>query len=141
MKITQTESLFIIKVLGRIKMGRYVAIAFTLIIAALLIAGCASSSQAFPTGKYVDEFGNTLTFLADGKWTVVDGNGDKIVQDGQYTIDGDVITLNESEVCPPTDGVYKWDYGADTGILGFEKVEDSCEARHMEEGEGLTRLP
>lgn len=120
-------------------MGRYVAIAFTLIIAALLIAGCASSSQAFPTGKYVDEFGNTLTFLADGKWTVVDGNGDKIVQDGQYTIDGDVITLNESEVCPPTDGVYKWDYGADTGILGFEKVEDSCEARHMEEG--LTRLP
>jgi hypothetical protein len=71
MKRTQIESLFIIKILGRFKMGRYVAIAFTLILTALVFAGCALSSQTFPTGKYSDQYSNTLTFSADGKFTVV----------------------------------------------------------------------
>jgi hypothetical protein len=97
------------------------------------------SSQTFPTGKYLDQFDNTLTFSADGKFTVGTLDGETIVQDGQYTIEGDVITMNESEVCPPTDGVYKWSYDDDAGILQLEKVEDGCPDRDFPEG--LRRLP
>jgi hypothetical protein len=138
MKRTQIESLFIIKILGRFKMGRYVAIAFTLILTALVFAGCALSSQTFPTGKYSDTFGNTITYSDDGKFTVVTSVGETIVQDGQYTIDGDVITFNESEICPPTDGVYKWSYDDGAGILQFETVEDDCPDRYPGE---VKRLP
>ena len=41
---------------GEVQDGRYVAMSFTLILAALVIAGCALSSQTFPTGKYSDTF-------------------------------------------------------------------------------------
>ena len=115
-------------------MGRYVAIAFTLI-----LAGCASSSQTFPTGEYSDHFSNTITFSDDGKFTLVTAIGETIIRDGQYTIDGDVITMNESEVCPPTDGVYKWSYDGDVGIMQLERVEDDCQVRDFPEG--LRRLP
>ena len=98
-----------------------------------------SSSQTFPTGKYSDQFGNTLTFSDDGEFTVVAATGETIVQDGQYTIAGDVISINESENCPPTDGVYKWSYDDAAGILQLEKVKDDCLNRSFPEG--LTRVP
>ena len=95
----------------------------------------AAEHGSFPAGKYLDGFGNIITFSVDGKFSIER----VLVKDGQYTIDGDVITMNESDLCPPVDGIYNWNYDADAGILQFEQVEDGCSMRDLTEP--LTRLP
>ncbi len=113
------------------------ATAIAAAVAALVLGGpvYAADHGGFPAGKYLDGFGNIITFSVDGKFSI-----ERVfVQDGQYTIDGDVITMNESELCPPVDGVYNWNYDADAGILQFEEVEDGCSIRDLTEP--LTRLP
>ena len=92
----------------------------------------------FPKGEYLDEFGNIISFEDGDKFTVTLPDGTILVEEGQYTIDGDIITFLENEVCPPVEGVYRWSVG-ENGHLNFELVEENCEGRTFEAG--LDPLP
>jgi predicted GH43/DUF377 family glycosyl hydrolase len=93
---------------------------------------------SFPKGEYLDEFGNIISLEDGDKFTIKLPAGTFIVEEGQYTVDGDIITFLENEVCPPVEGVYRWSVG-ENGRLEFELIEENCEFRTFEAG--LDPLP
>ena len=104
----------------------------------MVIVACAPEAVSFPKGQYLDEFGNVLTFEDDDKFTVKLPDGTFLVEDGQYTVDGDIISFLENEVCPPVEGIYRWSVG-ENGHLQFELIEENCDGRTFEAG--LDPLP
>ena len=127
------------KLLNFTSFRSYIAKTFALFVAAgLLGVACAPEVVSFPTGQYLDEFGNTITLEVGDKFTVELPDGTLLVEDGQYTIDGDIIRFLENEVCPPVEGVYRWSAG-ENGHIQFELIEDDCGVRDF--SAGLTPLP
>lgn len=120
-------------------------IIISLVVIAILLAGCTSRAPAFPVGKYQDDCCSKLwTFHADGKITL-EGAGGASMDNGSYLVEKDLITISIIEVargraCETAEGVYKWSVAED-GILQFETVEDECQERRLPLVKGLTPLP
>ena len=113
---------------------------FTFVFIVVIMVGCKPANPTFPSGDYVDDMGFMISFYPDGKFMVSYPDYDEgIVNNGQYSVDGETISINENESCPPGDGVYKWSLDGDLLIL--ELVEDNCENRVLSFADGLTRVP
>lgn len=105
----------------------------------LVIVACTPETMSFPKGQYWGTYwdmGDALITFEDGdKFTVYDLLNDKfIVEEGQYTVDGDTITLLETELCGPglVEGVYRWSVD-ENGHLKLELQGDSCFGRTIHE--------
>jgi hypothetical protein len=112
----------------RLKLQNYGRLIVLAIMLSILIAACASQQPEFPTGVF--EFDQQrITFEPDGTYTVWNFAIESFdVEDGQYTVDGNEITLlDEAEDCGLAEGHYTWEF--DGKKLLFEVVEDSCEGR------------
>jgi len=100
-------------------------IVFILFVATAL---CACSSKEFPTGTYTYQK-LTNVYRDDGTFTHM--NGDEIVTEGTYSIEGDEIHWGHDTYCDRLNGgtaTYKWQY--EDGMMSFELVgEDLCEGR------------
>lgn len=126
--------------------------ALTLVVVALAIAGCGTrspslptgeiadksgtGSRSFPTGEFVDKNDYIVSFMADGRVT---GLGPSSIDEGLYSVDGDIITFTGTETCPG-DAVYKWSY-RDDKLLFEDTVEDDCCDRRKALKAGLTANP
>ena len=117
-------------------MNKIVAGSFVVVV--LLIVACAPESESFPKGRYwatywdmADAF---ITFEDGGKFTVEHLNGKFNIEEGQYTVDGDTITLVENEVCGPglQEGVYRWSMD-EKGNLDIDIIKDNCFGRTVGE--------
>jgi hypothetical protein len=97
-----------------------------LLVIALAIAGCVVDGSSFPTGEYLDSEGHITNFMEGGTFTLRLTNGTVLVEEGRYSIEGDIISMSD-EFCPPVEGVYKWTNQG--GNLLFELVEDDCTDR------------
>ena len=119
-----------------------------------LLAFCASftiQAQASLSGDWKmsvtnpegETFTAKLTIKDNGKYLVdlgIDGTADVR---GSYTLDGNQITISDSEgtnACPPDKkGVYK--YRVSATALEMEKISDECEGRGGPEGKmSFTRM-
>ena len=98
-----------------------------ILLLALIFAGC-SSQPEFPTGKFIVPEGY-VEFFPDGKTTAY-SNGELIIPNGSYTVNGNEITTNWGDVdfCDPADdGLYTWEFDGEK--LLFTLVEDDCGVR------------
>ena len=115
--------------------ARSLAKGIVLAVGLLVIVGCASTSSEFPTGEFVDVFGNTIIYKADGKTAFREPASTSEAGSGEYSVDGDTITFSGG-FCSG-DGVYKWVLDGDE--LQFEVVSDECVERRASLEAGLTR--
>ena len=109
--------------------NRLSVILFAFVMFTLTISGCTSNTTKFPTGEFIDEEGHINNFMSDGRFTLRFTDGRVLIKNGQYSVDGDIVTIIETEICPPVDGVYKWAY--QDGKLLFELIEDDCTDRPL----------
>ena len=101
---------------------------FTLGFVVLVVAGCGPASPVFPTGDFIDSEGFVTSFMADGRVSVSSSiTGEVLIENGEYSVDGDIVTITETELCPPGEGVYRWTLDGDR--LLFELIEDNCDSR------------
>jgi len=108
-----------------------------IVLAVFLLAACASSTPSFPTGEYKDFGGWRNTFHADGKLTLENTLGEVLIDNGSYSVEGDVITfIDNGYVCETLVGVYNWSVDED-GVLQFETIDDECVDRRSAFTQGL----
>jgi hypothetical protein len=76
--------------------------------------------------------------MPDGRCTVsYPITGEVLIENGHYSVDGDIVTFIETEQFPPGEGVYRWTLDGDRLLLGL--IEDSCENRILSFSQELTR--
>jgi hypothetical protein len=93
---------------------------------ALAIVGCTSNGTSFPIGEYRHSGGGITNYMDGGTFTHKFANGTILVEEGRYSVDGDIITFVD-ETCPAVEGVYHWTNQG--GDILLELVEDDCSAR------------
>ena len=98
---------------------------------------------AFPTGVFHtrNQDGQwVITFQADGTY-LVSLNGERIVSEGQYTVAGQQVTLeDDSEVCRGRGaGQYSWSFAQE--VLTFTALSDPCPERQVVLTNGLAKQP
>ena len=100
-----------------------------MLILTILVAGCRSSqkTKGLPDGNYSSR--GYLITLNKGQFVIRD------IAEGSYTIDGDKITFNITKYYNPDSGcpnyifTYRWSFDAETNLLAFEAVDDTCSFR------------
>ncbi len=102
-------------------------IVLAIVISIIAISGCSPDTPTFPMGEYIDNEGHINNFMSDGRFNLKLPDGTLLIKNGHYSIDGDIIILTETEICPPVDGKYRWTYIDDE--LLFELIEDGCTDR------------
>ncbi len=108
-----------------------------IVLAVFALAACESSAPSFPTGEYKDYAGWPTTFHADGKLTLENTRGEVLIDNGSYSVEGDVITIIDNGfVCETLVGVYNWSVDED-GVLQFETIDDECLERRSAFTQGL----
>ncbi len=111
-----------------------------LTVSALLLATCATGPVKFPTGEYIDYKGFHYDFDEDGTYGVSESDGKPALILGEYTIDGNVITIIDNLVyCPYSEGSYYWSVGKDRA-LNFEVIAEECGNRMNQFVNGLSFL-
>ena len=108
----------------------------------VFLVSCASPSPEFPTGKFVSEPGQTLTFQfnEDGTWGLFLGNSEAPAVRGTYSVEGNLFTEETSNYSPcPYPATYTWTY--DGQNLAFQLFgEDQCgERRSTYDGQTFTK--
>lgn len=101
-------------------------------IAMSLLAACAGSAAAFPTGKWTatNEAGSVgvMEFRSDGTWTLT-GDG-TVISSGTYATDQTTLTFTTDEYCRTVNaeqGTYAWAHANDQ--LTLTKQNDACTDR------------
>ena len=108
------------------------------VVVVLVIVACTPETVSFPKGRYWATYWNMddafITFEDGDKFTVEKLDGKFIVEKGQYVVDGDTITLRETEVCGPgiQEGVYRWSVD-ENGNLEIDIIKDNCFGRTVGE--------
>jgi hypothetical protein len=111
---------------------------FTLGFVVLVMVGCGRASPTFPTGDFIDHLGLVLSLMPDGRCTLsYPTTGEVLIENGHYSVDGDIVTIIETEQCPPGEGVYRWTLDGDRLLL--ELIEDNCANRISSFSQPLTR--
>jgi hypothetical protein len=90
-----------------------------------------TDAPEFPTGRFVNREGDEeYEFNEDGTYSYFYEQSSEPAIVGTYSIDGNLY-IEESHTgdCPPTTGIYIWNY--DAGILTFRASEtrDDCAGR------------
>jgi hypothetical protein len=101
------------------------------------------TASLFPSGRYMmmDGFGYwEFTFQPDGAFTVTLNGIAEIVQNGQYTVAGDHVTMSDdSEVCQGKgEGQYTWRMDGD--VLEMRTIVDRCTLWRFALTKGLTPI-
>ncbi len=115
-------------------MGRihYFRMIFIAVVAVLIAAGCTAKTEPFPTGTYLCKAKLDNAFMEDG--TFIISGGGSVVAEGNYTVDGDEITIIDN-TCTG-EGIYTWSF--EDGKLMFEVIDDDCSIRRDTLTSGLT---
>jgi hypothetical protein len=94
------------------------------------LAISASSQQPSIMGGWSTTAGYCVQFAKDGKWTVSEKGKTELVDFGNYTFDGKLLTLHsdaKAANCAGTTGQYEISLTAD-GIT-YKPVKEECPAR------------
>lgn len=118
-----------------------VVIAFFVLVIVFSLSACANSSSTFPEGEYRDLSGRTVTFMADGTYTLYTSAGNLAVSEGSYSIEGDTLNiLYDNDFCFGIEGKYSWSVERDKSIT-LDLLEGGCVGRAPSFGGSLTPVP
>jgi hypothetical protein len=97
---------------------------------AVALVACAGQDEGFPTGEYTGVSGRLITFYPDGTYTFMSTGGDLIVEKASYTVEGDILKLDDglAEVCMGFEGKYEWSLGP-KGVVDLKLVSERCGGR------------
>jgi hypothetical protein len=113
-------------------------IAGLFVVVVLLIVACTPETVSFPKGQYWGPYWNWgdsfITFEDGDKFTVKLPDDTFLIKEGQYTVDGDILTLLDTEICGPglIKGEYRWSVD-ENGHLHLDEIKDSCHGRTVGE--------
>jgi hypothetical protein len=101
----------------------------------LLLAACSASEEEvsgaddevlpFPTGTF-KSMEWEWEFEDGGSHHYFDVTTPESVTNGQYTLKGDRIEIQDDMCGSGVKGAYKWEFDGDEGLLRFTTINDSC---------------